>query len=88
MPRIFQSFYFPDFHNISFELQSSSRQDVKEMRRCRTDDCTKDGVLEKCPITCRWYDQDPSIGLTCYRNPSYRETFHKDVDYTIFCNYL
>ena len=60
-------FHFADFGNQSngLEIQSSPSQDKIKINQCRVADCSNEGVIEKCPITCRWYDQTPSDGIKC-----------------------
>ena len=87
MSKLFSSFYLPDFLKASFDPRSSFLQDDNEIRNCRSHDCKFEGVIEKCPITCRWYDQNPSNGITCGPDPYSCEDVHKDVEYTVYCNY-
>ena len=32
---------------------------------CRVADCINEEVVKRCPITCRWFDEIPTNGMTC-----------------------
>ena len=74
MLRVILFFHFADLGNKSnvLEIKSSPSQEENEIDQCRVADCSNEGVIEKCPITCRWYDQTPSDGIKC--------TFDNDLD--------
>ena len=76
--------------NIALNYARSVTKDVSATLDCRVADCTKEEVVKMCPITCRWFDEIPTNGMTCdliERNENIGDyNCSSNMDVTINCN--
>ena len=54
------------FLNLGLKNAKSVTKDaLTTLDYCRVADCTKIENVKRCPITCRWFDEIPTNGMTC-----------------------
>ena len=51
--------------NLALNNVKSVTKDALATLDCRVADCTNEEVVKRCPITCRWFDEIPTNGMTC-----------------------
>ena len=79
------------FLNLGLKNAKSVTKDaLTTLDYCRVADCTKIENVKRCPITCRWFDEIPTNGMTCdliERNENIGDyNCSSNMDVTINCN--